>query len=61
MEVETVKSAQQRGTYLYPQGYGQPASMGQDFAKQQQLVQTQPTIPGADPTRLSDYYSTLHK
>jgi hypothetical protein len=50
MQVEVAKSAQQRGSYLYPQGYGQPASMGEDFAKQQQAVKTQSQTQGQTDT-----------
>jgi hypothetical protein len=42
MQVEEAKPAQERGTYLYPQGYGQPATKGETYTKQQSVqVQSQ--------------------
>jgi hypothetical protein len=34
------KPAHEQGTYLYPQGYGQPASAGLNAAKQQTIAPT---------------------
>jgi trimeric autotransporter adhesin len=50
--VEEAKPANEQGTYLYPQGYAQPASKGIDYARGQvkqtaPLTQTAPLLPTA--------------
>jgi len=35
IQVEEDKPIEEQGTYLYPQGYGQPESMGRDYAERQ--------------------------
>jgi len=37
--VEQNKSTEERGKYLYPNGFGQPQSKGIDYQLQQQLQQ----------------------
>ena len=44
------KPANEAGTYLYPQGYGQPLSMGTDYTRTHALEPTaQPTAPIGQP------------
>jgi hypothetical protein len=38
-QVEQDKPAGEKGTYLYPQGYGQPESKGVDYERKQQMEQ----------------------
>jgi len=45
MQVEVEKPAQERGTYLYPLGYGQPEALGVDYAEQQRARQAKPQAP----------------
>ena len=40
--VEQAKPADQAGTYLYPQGFGQPETKGVDYAR---MHQVQPSVP----------------
>jgi len=45
VQVEVEKSAQERGKYLYPAGYGQPEALGIDYAQRQQAGQAKPLAP----------------
>jgi hypothetical protein len=44
-QVEMPKPADKRGTYLYPEGYGQPESRGEDYEDQQRIRQMQDDAP----------------
>jgi hypothetical protein len=43
--VEEPKPADERGTYLYPEGYGQPESRGVHYEQQQRMREMQDTAP----------------
>ena len=43
--VEELKPPEEVGTYLYPQGYGQPETMGVDYARIQQIQEGPQTLP----------------
>jgi hypothetical protein len=43
--VEEPKPADERGTYLYPEGYGQPESRGVDYEERQHMREMQDTAP----------------
>jgi hypothetical protein len=45
IQVEERKPADERGTYLYPAGYGQPESRGVHYEEQQRMRQMQETAP----------------
>jgi hypothetical protein len=40
LQAEVDKPAQERGKYLYPQGYGQPATKGVDYASRSSATQS---------------------
>jgi hypothetical protein len=50
MQIETTKPTQERGKYLYPQGYGQPETKGVDYADQQRVKHSQPGVPSQSKT-----------
>jgi hypothetical protein len=47
IQVEEPKPQEEQGTYLYPQGYGQPESKGRDFQEQMRLEEAGqlPAVP----------------
>ncbi len=46
--VEEAKPADERGSYLYPQGYGQPASTGRDYVPIEEVKAVEPTTTPGD-------------
>lgn len=54
MQTEVAKSAPDRGMYLYPQGYGKPASAGINYQKQQQAAQSIQQQQAAQTSTLSN-------
>jgi hypothetical protein len=44
LQVEVAKSAAERGKYLYPHGYGQPATQSVDYIQAEQANQSQSTV-----------------
>ncbi|MFL5802785.1 MAG: hypothetical protein ACJ8CR_13720 [Roseiflexaceae bacterium] len=44
IQVEEAKPAEERGKYLYPQGYGQPATQSVDYIQAEQAKQAQSTV-----------------
>ena len=47
LQVEEEKPPQEQGTYLYPQGYGQPETLGLDYVKQQAAQQASAPVQAA--------------
>jgi hypothetical protein len=45
IQLEEPKSEDERGTYLYAAGYGQPASRGVDYEEQQRMGDMQEEAP----------------
>jgi len=42
VQAEVDKPAGERGTYLYPEGYGQPREMGLDYQRNRDLFENEP-------------------
>jgi hypothetical protein len=51
LQADAAKPADERGTYLTPEAYGQPASRGTDFTKVQRFTATTQREAQAAPTR----------
>ncbi len=51
VQAEEDKPADERGTYLYPEGYGQPPEMGLDYRRHHDLLERQPETPAAQGPR----------
>ncbi|HEX8681254.1 MAG TPA: hypothetical protein VF707_03000 [Ardenticatenaceae bacterium] len=45
LQVEVLKPEDERGTYLYPEGYGQPESRGVHYEEEQRMREMQDEVP----------------
>jgi hypothetical protein len=48
-QTETAKPEGEQGTYLYPEGYGQPAEAAVDYERQMQIAEQEPAAPQGEP------------
>lgn len=51
VQAEVDKPAEERGTYLYPVGYGRPEEMGRDYQRHRELLERRPETPASTGTR----------
>ncbi|MGB9724286.1 MAG: hypothetical protein ACPL7G_10375 [Chloroflexia bacterium] len=47
VQAEVTKPAEEKGTYLYPEGYGQPKEMGRDYQRHRELLERRPQTPSS--------------